>query len=457
MSLRLLALLVCIGVATPALALPDLARGRAALERGDLAAAEADLQPLAEQGYLEAQVGLARIYAAQDTPESAERAVRWYRLAAKRDPGQRLALARNLMRSGKADPTEVERLLVQLVDERDAAALPLQLRLYREVPALAEPGQAARIAQELAASRDPLARLEAIAWYRANRLDDEAYEAALGALCEKDRARVEACYADLARHFRLRKDAGALTKVHAETVARHEAGQTTVETLERVARYLAADDLPGKPEPALAYDLLTRIAQPSPEIMARRARLLLAQPTLDDKADPEQLLSLAHAQGSAEAALQLGRMYLDEFHPQADPRKARALLNEAAQTLPAAHTWLGRLYERGYLGLPEPARALQHYLVAARAGNSNADFALARMYWNNRGVKVDAVQALAFARLAERQGHPGAGEFILQLLPAMGEPQVEHGQQLARQEWTARGASVQAAPEQLATAAEKMR
>lgn len=457
MRLRLLALLACIGVAAPVLALPDLARGRAALQRGDLAAAEADLQPLAEQGYLEAQVGLARLYVAQDTPEAAERAVRWYRLAVKQDPAHRLPLARSLMRSGKADPAEVERLLVQLAKERDVAVLPVQLRLYREFPELADPGQAARLAQELAASRDPQVRVEAIAWYRANRLQDEAYEAALGALCEKDRERVEECYADLARHFRLKDDPGALKKLHAEAVTRYAAQQMSVETLERVARHLAADDLPGKPEYALAYGLLAKIRQPSPEVMARRARLLLANPALDENANPEDLLQAAHAQGSAEAALQLGRLYLDEFHPHADPLKAQALLSEAAKTLPSAHTWLGRLYERGYLGLPEPERALQHYLIAARAGNSNADFALARMYSSNRGVTVDAVQALAFARIAEQQGHPGAGEFILQLLPAMGEQQVEDGQQLAQREWTARTAQASAATEHLATAAESTR
>lgn len=452
-----LALLVGMVSIAPALALPDLARGRAALERGDLAAAEADLQPLAEQGYLEAQIGLARIYAAQDTPESAMLAARWYRQAAEQDPAQRLPLARSLMRSGKADPAEVERLLLVLVEERDAAAPPLQLRLYREFPALADPGQAARLAQELAAAREQEVRAEAIAWYRANWLQDENYEAALGALCEKDRARVEECYADLARHFRLRNDSGALQTIHAETLERYDAGQLSVETLERVARHLAADDLPGEPEAALAHSLLAKIPQPSAEVMARRARLLLEHPALDEDADPETLLQRAHAQGSAEAALQLGRLYLDEFHPSADPLKARALLEEAARTLPSAHTWLGRLYERGYLGLPEPARALQHYLIAARAGNSNADFALARMYWNNRGVLVDPVQALAFARLAEQQGHPGAGEFIVQLLPAMGAGQVEQGQQLAHREWTARSAQAPADAAQIATVAEDKR
>lgn len=452
MRWRLLALWVGLLSSAAALALPDLARGRAALQRGDLAAAEKDLAPLAEQGYLEAQVGLARVYAAQDTPESAAQAARWYRLAAAQDPSQRIGLARSLMRSGKADPAEVDALLKALVAERDAAAPALQLRLYREVPSLAKPGEAALLAQALAASRDAQARSEAISWYRDNRLQDEAYEAALGALCERDRARIQECYADLARHFRLRKDAGALRKVQAEVLERDEAGQMSDDSLERVARYLSADDLPGEPMVDLAHALLVRIEAPSAQVMARRARLLLEYPALDSNSDPEALLQQAHAQGSAEAALQLGRLYLDEFHPHADPLKAQALLKEAAQTLPAAHTWLGRLYERGYLGLPQPELALQHYLIAARAGNSNADFALARMYSTNRGVQVDAVQALAFARLAEQQGHPGAGELIQGLMTRSGPDQLDLGLQLAQREWAARSAQAATGDAQIATA-----
>lgn len=444
-------------LASPALALPDLARGRAALERGDLAAAETDLKPLAERGYLDAQVLLARVYTAKDTPESAALAVRWYRLAVEKDPALRLPLARSLMRSGQADPAEIEQLLLALADDREAAALPLQLRLYREFPQLAEPGQAARLAQEVAAYRLPEDRAAAISWYRANRLEDRAYDDALGALCEKDRAHVEECYADLARHFRALQDVGALKKLQAEAIERFDAGTMSPETVERMARHLAADDLPGKAAPDAAYALLLKIPEPTAEVIARRARLLLAQPALDAQADPVALLKSAYELGSPEAALELGRLYLDELHPAADPVRAESLLREAAKTLPTAHTWLGRLYERGYLGLPEPERALQHYLLAARAGQPNADLALARMYSRNRGVRVDPVQAYGFARLAEHQGHPGAGEFILQLLPGMLDQQIKQGQQLAEREWTARSAIAPPPEAQLATAEESKR
>lgn len=423
------------------LALPDLARGLAAVQEGNVAKAEADLLPLAEQGYLDAQRALGRVYAAQDTPEAAAKAVHWYRVAIEKDPAMRLPLVRSLLRTGPLkNPAEVETLLKDVARDQESAALPLQLRLYREYPQLVELKRAALIAQRVAGSKLVEERGEAIAWYRANR-SEPAYEKALVALCEKDRKSVEECYPDLARHFRAVADTGALAKLRKESLERFAQQQMSPETLERIARHLSADDLPGKPAPEIAYALLAKIKTPSPTVIARKARLLIAQPNLDPTADAQALLQQAYEQGSAEAALQLGRLYLDDLNPSADPGRAAALLEEAAKTLPSAHTWLGRLYERGYLGQPDPAQALRHYLVAARAGFPNADFALARMYQSNRGVQVDVVKAYTFAKLAEHLGHPTAAALVAELLTGMTQEQIEQGQGLAERELAARNAS----------------
>ncbi len=440
----LLLLAGCAALASQAAwALPDLARGKAALARGDLPLAEADLVPLAERGYLEAQVGLARLYGSLDTPPALAKAVFWARAAAQKDPSMRVLLARSLIRSGAsaARPTEVEELLKTLVAENEAAALPLQLRLYREIPELIETPRAALIAQKVASSHLVEERAEAMGWYRDNRAVDPAYEKALASLCEKDRGAVEECYPDLTRHFRVVGDVGALTALRKEAADRFEAQKISAETLERVARYLSADDLPGKPMTDVAYALLATIKDPSPSVMTRRARLLIMQPNLDPSANPEELLKKAVAMGSVEAEIQLGRLYLDEYNPAADPREAQRLLNEAAQTMPAAHTWLGRLYERGYLGLPDPAQALNHYLIAARAGNSNADLALSRMYTGNRGIQVDPVKAYIFAKLAEHADHPGAKEVLDALTPTLTAEQAALGLRLAQAELAARNAA----------------
>lgn len=435
----LMALALLASASSDAWALPDLARGKAALDRGDLAAAEVDLKPLAEQGYLEAQIALARTYASQNTRESALKAVGWYRMAAKKDPALRLPLVRTMMRSGRADPKEVESLLKEVVNE-DSAALPLQLRLYREFPQLTSRGAAAALAQKVAGSRLPEERAEAIAWYRDNR-EEPVAEKALVAMCERDRKVVQECYADLVMHYRSLEDQGALEKLGAEVLARYKDDQITPENLERVARAMSSEDDVGEPNVEGAYKLLTLIKQPSASVMARKARMLTLKPSLDPEADPVEMLQKAYEAGSMEAALYLGRLYLDETNPHADAIEAERMLREAAPTLSGAHVWLGRLYERGYQGLPDPSRALKHYLVAARSGHPNADMALARMYSRNRGIRVDPVRAYAFAKLAEHYGNPGAPDLLNRLLPVMSEREIASAQALAEAEFDARHAA----------------
>lgn len=434
--------LACAFLSTGSLALPDLQRGIAALQRGDATAAEADLLPLAEQGYPQAQAALGRLYSAQDTPEARGKALRWLSAAAATDPSLRVPLARTLMRSGNAaDATEADRLLKSAAGDLDAGAPALQLRLYREFPQLVEAAAAAKLAAKLAASAKLEDRVEAVAWYRANALVQPLHAKALAALCEKHRSQIEECHVDLARHFRATQATAAQTQLIREVNERFAQQRLSPETLERVARSLSADDLPGAPSIAAAYAMLAKIKNPSPTVTARRARLLMVDRNLDAKADPETLLRTAHGQGSTEAALYLGRMYVDDRNTTADPVQAERLLAEAATTLPAAHLYLGRMYERGVDGQMDAKRALTHYLLAARAGHPNADLALARMYWVNRGVKVNPVYAYAFARLAVHAAALGAPEFIVTLNSALDAEQIAQGQRLAEREFAARKAA----------------
>ena len=59
--------------------LPDLARGKRAAAAGHDAEAESNFLPLAQRGYTEAQVALARLYAHQ---QSTQKAIHWFRVAA---------------------------------------------------------------------------------------------------------------------------------------------------------------------------------------------------------------------------------------------------------------------------------------------------------------------------------------------------------------------------------------
>lgn len=433
--------LFCVLHGGASLALPDLARGLAAAQDGEVERAETDLLPLAEQGYVEAQAGLGRLYARQRNSESAVKAVHWLRIAAEQDPSLRVSLARSLLNAGSTvDPQEVDRLLAAAVKDRDPEAPALQLRVYRQYPQLADPAKASHLAQALAASKRVEDRAEAISWYRANSTQGQ-YEAPLQALCEKDRRLIEDCYAELARHYRATNDRARLTQLQKEVLERVEKNQVSRETIERIARVLSAEDLAGASSPRAAYALLAGLRELSPEAMARKARLLLLDPSLDPHLDATGLLKAAYAQGSMEAALSLGRLYLDEDNPAADPVEAERLLGKAAQTLPAAHFHLGRMFERGHLGSMNARRAQRHYLLAARAGYPRADLALAQMYWSNRGVMVDPVTAYAFARLAVHAGVPGSPEFITQLRSALGEAEIARGQRMAEREFAARKAA----------------
>lgn len=424
--------------ASPAWSLPDLARGKAALARGDLLMAEENLLPLAERGFVEAQLAVGRMYIAEGTPESMDKAQRWYRRAIKSEPEARISLARLLLQNVEtSDPLEIESLLLDAQEASQPDALALRVRLYRSYPHKFNSVSAAKFAERAADSRRADDRAEAISWYRVHS-DVPAYASALATLCEQDKNLQEDCLADLARHYRLnnrREDVAALRKEVREKFA---AGKISNDALERFAQVLAADELPGEADPKGAYKLLALIEAPTSETQARVAKLLISYPELDSSRDPDTLLRRAYEQGSFEAAMLLGRRYLKPTNPNADPIRAQALLSEAADHVPAAHYFLGRFYERGYEGTVEATRALEHYLQAARQGYSRADLALSKMYSNNRGIKLDPVNAHVFARLAAHYQVEGAVEQLVEVQQSLSEQQLAEAQLKAEQEFDAR-------------------
>lgn len=429
-------------VCGPALALPDLERGLAALERGDVEQARADLAPLAEHGYVKAQIGLARLYAAEPSAQARQHAETWLRRAVEQDPSVRLELARLLLADApRTDPMEVDRLLTAVAGERgEDAVLRLRVRLYREYPQRFKTDEAAEFAAQAAASDQPDLRAEALSWYRVH-AGQAQYSEALAQLCRRDLDVQPECHADLARHARRIGDAEQYRATLQVVQSKAAAGELKADTIGRVARVAVAEDLPGSTDPSVAYALFAHIEQPSSDTQVRVAKLLLDDPALDPDADPVAVLAQAMEQGSDEAAMVLGRHYLSARNPQADPARAEALLREAAATQPAAHYYLGRIFERGYRGRVQPDLALRHYLGAARGGYIWADMALARMFWNNRGVRVDPVNACTFALLAENNGVSEAAELLQTLRGEMSPAQLEAAEGLAQREYRARQAA----------------
>ena len=176
----------------------------------------------------------------------------------------------------------------------------------------------------------------------------------------------------------------------------------------------------------------------SVKALARLGDLLVDRPDLIEDADPIGMLERAHEAGSAEAALTLGRAYMNGTLVEIDPDRAEDYLKQAAEALPAGKFSLARYYMRGFAGDAQYTRAAPLLLDAARAGYRRADLDLARFYSENRVVKANPAYAYAFARIAETNEVDGAEAFIAQLQPQLDDAMRAEGNAVAEKEYDAR-------------------
>ena len=384
--------------------LPDLRRGQKAAEAGDVAGAERDLVPLAQMGYLRAQVALAGLYAQAESPQTLEKAVHWYRVAASQDREVVVPLARVLLKLNEPSTfAEAEKFLRAADKNGDPRALAALLEFYTDHPERDTQNRIGQLVARAEKQRSPDVEAALIRWYRRNVTDDKV-SVALARRCADALDRVPECYVDLARHYRARGARKELERLTADGTRAYQGGALSPVALERMAWSLVQESVPGEPRPDLAYPLLKRVVDNSPTALVRVARLQVEYPHLDPQSNPERLLQTALAQGSLEAALALGRLYLTGTRVSADPHKAERYLREAAETEPAAHYFLGRMYKRGELGVADPERAAAHLLTAARGGYARADYLLAQLFSDNRGVRPNRTNAWVFATLAARNG-----------------------------------------------------
>ena len=137
--------------------------------------------------------------------------------------------------------------------------------------------------------------------------------------------------------------------------------------------------------------------------------MAVASPYLLTDIDLEAVLKKAHAEKRPRAALMLGELYFFAQRVPRDPKRAESFFNTAKQhptTEVTAHYRLGRLYQSGYLGRPDPELALKNLLYAARRQMVAADRQLARMFYDTPGVRTDRLNAYVFARLSDEAGFP---------------------------------------------------
>lgn len=128
----------------------------------------------------------------------------------------------------------------------------------------------------------------------------------------------------------------------------------------------------------------------------------------------------------------------------AGPRKAERHLLKAAASEPQANYYLGQIYRRGFLGKVYPQKAVDHLILAARAGQASADMALAQLWSQGRGIQPNRVNAYVFGQLAVQQQVPQASDLLGQIEAQLPPAERSQAQQLLKREQQSRGNNWQA-------------
>ncbi|WP_133249225.1 tetratricopeptide repeat protein [Abyssibacter profundi] len=432
-------LLLCTPLVTQAVLLPDLERGIRALEAGEVERAEANLRPLAKAGYVEAQHYLARLYKQANTPKSRLEAIRWYEASVSAYPLDIEPLARlRFLETG--DPQHLlnaEQALVRLKKQGHPDALRRIIRLYRDFPGLVDDARIGRLLGEALETDDPDNIATVIDWYRKNDGVRENF-IQLIQLCSRHYRRVDDCLPDLVLNARMGQNDERMDALIDQALSRYPSRDVDADLLYAMASALLTNDVPQPPEQLRAAELLEIAAKRRVKALARLGDLLVDRPDLIEDADPIGMLERAHEAGSAEAALTLGRAYMNGTLVEIDPDRAEDYLKQAAEALPAGKFSLARYYMRGFAGDAQYTRAAPLLLDAARAGYRRADLDLARFYSENRVVKANPAYAYAFARIAETNEVDGAEAFIAQLQPQLDDAMRAEGNAVAEKEYDAR-------------------
>lgn len=420
--------------------LPDERLAREALKRGDSTTAEQNFRQLAELGYADAAVGLADLQVASGDPEQLARAEQTYRQAMDQSPRAKARLGKLLARKTERNPAE-RRETAQLLEEsfsagEESSLLPLVM-LYLQYPQdFPEVNVPARIATWRAEGHTQ-AELAQILFYRTQGTYDQ-HLGEIEQICTRNLALADVCYVELATVYQKQGNADARQKLLDQLMAGYRAGRIPAQRVDSVAKVLADADL-GEPDDGKAKELLEAVAPTYPAAWVSLAELLYNYP---GQGDTEQLLGYlekGRAASLPQAELLLGRLYYEGKLVPLDPKKAEEHLLNAAPTEPRADYLLGQIYLRGYLGEIEPQKALERLLGAARNGQINADFALAQMYVQGKGIQRNLVNAYVFSQLALPKNTPQAQELAQQVAQQLPPTDRARAEQLLREERAVRG------------------
>lgn len=430
-------------------ALPDLARGRAAAAAGQLEEAEADLAPLAEAGYVEAQIALARLYAHMGTPERVAAAIGWLRTAGERMPEQtELALGRLLQRQSDTAQLDEAQALLERAYQRQPGpdAVAALVQLYTQHPQRDAGQHAAALVERAEQFDTPETLGAAIAWYRSSAADGD-HRARLVQLCRKALDSVPECYIDLVRDARARGNLKALPEWTRLAGEAYDQGRVAPQTLAGLARVLvdaqdpAAEDesaaalaplpvrisdvsedegeaaveslrtrLPAGDAQSCASAPLNTAAEPAPQPQTAAAEVA-AQPEL---ANPllERLLKGADAAPVLAAGVVVRYPYL---LPGADIEQS--LKTGVERGVPEARLYLGQLYLQGTRAPRDPQGALQSLQLAGEnpATALQAHYLLGRLYQQGYLDESEPRIAAEYLMWAARRGYAPADGALARL------------------------------------------
>ncbi|MDB5970727.1 MAG: sel1 repeat family protein [Hydrocarboniphaga sp.] len=435
--------------------LPDLKRGQLAATEDRMDDAEADLLPLAELGYVEAQIALGKLYARIGTPDRIAAAIVWLRHAGQRAPVPvQVPLGRLLARSN--DPNELveaqQLLSTAYADRRDSEALAGLVRLYSGHPQLDRERQVARLAARAEKIPQPDTLSAAVGWYRSTP-QIEGHPAHLLELCRKAIDQVPECHIDLAKDARRRGDHKQLEKQVDDSIVAYDAQLLSETALTSLARVLVDDpkDDSNDPIPNLsALDVkLSDVEEDEGEAALRQQAAehsqispgcsgpslpVAAKPAGDDAAPTDAATSAAAQEIAAEPEL-AGKVLQKLLQGQGlapvlaagvvvrypyllPGTDVEARLKQGDEDgVPEARLYLGTLYLQGARAVRDPARTLQYLSKAEHDPQTalQAHYFLGRLY--QYGYLDESSPLLATRHLiyAARHGYASADGAIARL------------------------------------------
>ncbi|WP_345945739.1 alginate biosynthesis protein AlgK [Pseudomonas sp. dw_358] len=437
-----LGLAIALGLAACA-NLPDQRLANEALRRGDTRVALDNYQRMSALGYTDATVGIADIQVLSRDPDQIRLAEATYRANLDNSPRAQSRLGRLLVvkpHSTQAEREEADQLLNRSLLGNESSSVVSLAMLYLQYPASFPGVDVQQKINEWQRAGYLEAALAQIVLYRATNTYDQHLDD-IEHTCRKLLNRLDVCYVELATVYQKRAQADQQAALLKQLQSDYALHKIPPERLDSVARVLADPDL-GKPDLKTAEAMFEQVAPVYPASWVGLAQLLYDFPELGGVDQIMAYLEKGRAAAQPRANLLLGRLYYDGRLMTPNVPVALQYLEKAARTEVTAHYYIGQIYRRGYLGDPDPQKAIDHLLIAARDGQGGADFALAQLYATGHGIQPNLINAYVFAQLAKAQPDPlpqvtDLAAAIDQQLPLDKKAQA---QQLLEREQHARGA-----------------